>query len=178
MSCCCSLKHCPLSASCLFVPFEPQLSRQLECVKRLCHAESKSWHFQIRTRVLLSLCQTSLGAHKPLTLIVLLMRNSRMLQRPTPKAYQVQNLPRSSQMIGTDSLQLHTNECASVKVIMVSTLLFLRALQFLFIIFCTHLYNEQSPASHHLLTHQEAFCLFINWVSLDITQFMILFLHP
>lgn len=93
--------------------------------------------------------------------------------RDTPR-----NLPRDWQSVSPGSLQLSTDECNSVsgvKMIMAEALLFLRALQFLFITFYTHLYNKWCLASHHV---QEAFCLFRNRVSLDITKFMILFPHP
>lgn len=98
----------------------------------------KSW--------LLNLSTQSPSYTQVLALFTLLMRNSRILQRPTPKTYHVFNLSQDSQRVGTGSLQVSTAECTtvlSVKMIMAHALFFLRALQFLFIIFCTHLYNEQ-----------------------------------
>lgn len=97
-----------------------------------------------------------------LALIMLLLRNSRVLQRPTPKTHHVLNLSQDSQRVGTGSLQVSSDGCTtvlSVKIIMAHALFFLRALQFLFIIFCTHLYNEQCLASHHLHTKKLFVCL-------------------
>lgn len=150
---CCSLKHWLLSVSRPFCAFPTMAFKAMwGCEMSLAHRGqnlAQSNHDS-----------SASPANQPyytevLALILLLMSNSRILQRPTPKTYHVFNLSQDSQRVGTDSLQVRTDECAtvlSVKMIMAHALFFLRALQFLFIIFCTHLYNEQCLASHHLHT--------------------------
>lgn len=158
---CCSLNYWLLSVSALFVPLLLWLSRQCKhgkCEMSLAHRGQDLAHSNHDS------CASSpnLPYYTQVLALIMLLGNSRILQRPTPKTYHVLNLSQDSQRVGTGSLQVSSDGCAtvlSVKMIMAHALFFLRALQFLFIIFCTHLYNEQCLASHHLHTKKLFVCL-------------------
>lgn len=172
----CSLSSWPLSASCPFCAFPAMAFQAMwACEMSLPCRE------QELARLDQDSCAKPAFVYTSPVFYYAVDEEHRDLPKTYLKNVPVHNLPRDSQRVGTRSVQLNSDEYATVlrvKMIMAHALFFLRALQFLFIIFCTHLYNEQCLASHHLLTHQEAFCLFINRVSLDITQFMVLFPHP
>lgn len=114
-----------------------------------------------------------------LALIMQLLRNSRILQRPTPKTYQVLNLSGFTKGRNRFSesqywWMCYCPQCQNDN----GTCIILPESPTVPFYHILHSFVQWTMSCLPSLTYQEAFCLFINRVSLDITKFMILFPHP